>query len=419
MVLRSVILFQANKIIFPENREDRRSAECVKPTMLESIVQKRAGNLTRRDFLAVSTRCLWVLCASHLFGFPERCRAQSAEKGLIKAKLSPYFTRLDGGTIQCELCPRYCRIDHGKRGFCRVRENQQGQCYTLVYGNPCVIHVDPIERKPFFHVLPGTTSLSVATAGCNFDCKFCQTWEISQAAPEDVYSYDMPADRVIERAREMGVRSIAYTYVEPVIFSEYMLDLGPLAKRAGLLRVVHSNGFINPGPLHDLCGVLDAANIDLKGFTETFYRELCDGELAPVLETLKTLKQQGIHLEITNLVIPLRNDDMSLVSEMCLWIRKELGPDTPVHFSRFYPLHKLRNLPPTPVSTLERARAVALSAGLEYVYVGNVPGHEGENTFCPRCKRLLIQRTGYMIGEIFLKEGQCAYCGKPIPGIWG
>jgi pyruvate formate lyase activating enzyme len=390
----------------------------VKPIILESISQECVQNLARRDFLEFSTRCLWVFCAAHLFGLPERCRAQSAEKGLIKAKLSPYFTRLDGGTIRCELCPRHCRIDPGKRGFCRVRENQQGQCYTLVYGNPCVIHVDPIERKPFFHVLPGTTSLSLATAGCNFDCKFCQTWEISQASPKDVYSYDMPADRVIVKAAEMGVRFIAYTYVEPIIFCEYMLDIGPLAKRAGLLRVVHSNGFINPEPLRDLCGVLDAANIDLKGFTETFYRELCLGELTPVLETLKTLKQQRIHLEITNLAIPLKNDDMSLVREMCLWVRKELGADTPVHFSRFYPLHKLRNLPPTPVSTLEQARAVALSAGLEYVYIGNVPGHEGGNTFCPRCKRLIIQRTGYMIGEIHLKDGQCGYCGKPIPGIW-
>jgi len=182
--------------------------------------------------------------------------------------------------------------------------------------------------------------------------------------------------------------------------------------------VTHSNGFINPGPLKNLCKVLDAANIDLKGFTENFYHELCSGELTPVLETLKTLKKEKVHLEITNLIIPTKNDELSVLKEMCLWIKKELGADTPIHFSRFYPLYKLKALPPTPVSTLDKARAVALSAGLEYVYVGNIPGHVGENTFCPKCKKMIIQRTGYMVGEINLKDGKCRYCGKPIPGIW-
>ena len=197
-----------------------------------------------------------------------------------------------------------------------------------------------------------------------------------------------------------------------------MVDVGPCAKNEGLLSLVHSNGFINPGPLRNLCSSLDAANIDLKAFTDEFYRELCGGELDPVLETLKTLKQENIHVEITNLIIPTKNDDMSMVREMCLWVRAELGSDTPIHFSRFYPLYKLKNLPPTPVSTLEEARKVALSSGLEYVYIGNVPGHEGENTFCPRCKKMIIQRTGFMIGEVHLKGGKCKYCGKPIPGIW-
>ena len=182
--------------------------------------------------------------------------------------------------------------------------------------------------------------------------------------------------------------------------------------------MTHSNGFINQAPLKNLCKVLDAANIDLKGFTENFYRELCSGELTPVLETLKTLKQEKVHVEITNLVIPTKNDEISVMKEMCLWIKKELGADTPLHFSRFYPLYKLKTLPPTPVSTLDKARAVALSAGLEYVYVGNIPGHEGENTFCPKCKKMIIQRTGYMVGEINVKAGKCKYCGKPISGIW-
>jgi pyruvate formate lyase activating enzyme len=278
--------------------------------------------------------------------------------------------------------------------------------------------LDPIEKKPFFHVLPTTTSFSLATAGCNLQCKFCQNWEISQAFPEEVYNYEASPEMIVKKAKEMGAHSIAYTYVEPTIFYEYMIDISILAKKTGLLNVTHSNGFIHPGPLRNWCNVLDAANIDLKGFSETFYQELCGGQLSPVLQTLKTLKQEKVHLEITNLMIPTKNDEMPLVKEMCLWIKKELGPDTPIHFSRFYPLYKLKHLPPTPVSTLERAREMALSAGLEYVYIGNVPGHAGENTTCPKCKKIVLQRTGYMVRESHIKGGKCVHCGKPIPGIW-
>ena len=373
---------------------------------------------TKREFLRFCGTSLCILSATSLFSFPETSRAQMAKKGLIKTKLSPYFTPLEGGEIQCELCPHRCRVAKGKRGICRVRENRDGKYYSLVYGNPCAVHLDPIEKKPFSHVLPGTTSFSLATAGCNFQCKFCQNWEISQAFPEDIFSFEVSPELMVSRAKEIGARSIAYTYVEPTIFYEYMSDIGILAKKAGLLNVTHSNGFINPEPLKNLCKVLDAANIDLKGFTENFYRELCSGELNPVLETLKTLKKEKVHVEITNLIIPTKNDEISVLKEMCLWIRKELGPDTPIHFSRFYPLYKLKTLPPTPVSTLEKAREAAASAGLEYVYVGNIPGHTAENTFCPKCKKMVIQRTGYMVGEINLKDGKCKYCGKPIPGIW-
>ena len=374
--------------------------------------------MTKRDFLRFCGMNLCMFSAASVFCLPKISLAQPAKKGLIKTKLSPYFTSLEGGDIQCELCPHRCRVPKGKRGICRVRENRDGKYYSLVYGNPCAIHLDPIEKKPLFHVLPGTGSFSLATAGCNFQCKFCQNWEISQAFPEDVYSYDVPPEIIVKKAKEMGAHSIAYTYVEPMIFYEYMLDIGYLVKKAGLLNVTHSNGFVNPAPLRNLCKVLDAANIDLKGFSETFYREFCSGELTPVLETLKTLKQEKVHLEITNLMIPTKNDEMPVVRDMCLWVKKELGADTPIHFSRFYPLYKLKNLPPTPVSTLDKARAMALSAGLEYVYIGNIPSHEGENTFCPKCKKMIIQRTGYMVGEVHLKGGKCGYCGKPIPGIW-
>ena len=386
----------------------------------ENLMKAEASSdpgLTKRRFLRFCGASFCMLSAASLFGLP-KSRAQTATKGLIKTKLSPYFTPLDGGEIQCELCPHRCRVAKGKRGICKVRENRGGKYYSLVYGNPCARHIDPIEKKPFFHVLPGTTSFSLATAGCNFQCKFCQNWEISQAAPEDVYSQEFSPETVIQQAKETGTRSIASTYVEPTIFCEYMMDIGALVRKAGLLNVYHSNGFINPAPLNHLCKVLDAANIDLKGFTEDFYRDVCGGELHPVLETLKTLKREKVHLEITNLVIPTKNDELSVIKEMCLWIRRELGADTPIHFSRFYPLYKLKALPPTPVSTLEKARALAYSAGLEYVYIGNVPGHEGENTFCPSCKKKIIHRTGYIVGEVDLKAGKCKYCGKPIPGIW-
>jgi pyruvate formate lyase activating enzyme len=374
--------------------------------------------MTKREFLRFCGAGVCLVPAACLMGFPKTGRTQMSRKGLIKTKLASHFISLEGGEIQCALCPRHCRVPEGKRGYCRVRENRGGKYYSLVYGNPCAVHLDPIEKKPFFHVLPGTGSFSLATSGCNFECKFCQNWEISQASPEDLYNYDLPPELAVKKAKEMRARSVAYTYVEPVIFYEYMMDTGRLAKEEGLLNVFHSNGFIDPAPLRELCQILSAANIDLKAFTDSFYRKLCNGSLAPVLETLKTLKREKIHLEITNLIIPTENDQMEAVNEMCLWVKKELGADTPIHFSRFYPLYKLQNLPPTPVSTLEKARAIALSAGLEYVYIGNVPGHEGENTFCPNCHKKIIQRIGFMVGEMHLNKGKCGYCGKPIPGIW-
>lgn len=374
--------------------------------------------LTRRDFLKLCGTGFCAFSLTCLLGWPKLSYAQIVKKGFINTKLSPFYTSLNKKLIQCELCPRRCVVPKGKRGYCGVRENRGGKYYSLVYGNPCAFNLDPIEKKPLFHVLPSTTSLSIATVGCNFHCKFCQNWEISQSSPEDVYSYDVPPELVVQKAGEMGAHSVAYTYVEPTIFIEYMLDTAKLVRKAGLLNVMHSNGFINREPLEQLSTVLDAANIDLKSYSQEFYRELCEGHLHPVLETLKTLRKTGVHVEITNLVIPTQNDDMVMIKDMCLWIKDELGEDTPVHFARFYPLYKLKTLPPTPVSTLEKAKHVAGDAGLNYVYIGNVPGHEGENTFCPGCGKMIIQRAGYMVVEMHIRDGRCRYCGKPIPGIW-
>jgi pyruvate formate lyase activating enzyme len=378
-------------------------------------VGRIAPTFSRRRFLKAGA-CA-AICWSVL-GYPSAARAQKGKKGLLGQKVSPHYQPLKDGKIQCQLCPRECIVPRGGRGFCGVRENREGKYYSLVYGNPCAVHVDPVEKKPFYHLLPASTSFSIATAGCNFRCKFCQNWEISQVAPDDTFNYDLPPDGVVDLAKKAGSRSIAYTYVEPTIFYEYMLDTAKLARKEGLLNVYHSNGFINPGPLKELCKFLDGANVDLKGFTEDYYGGMSQGRLAPVLGTLKTLKTAGVHVEITNLVIPTQNDDPETVRKMCTWIKDELGPDTPVHFSRFYPLYKLRTLPPTPVPTLERNRKIATEVGLEYSYIGNVPGHEGEQTYCPGCKKLLIFRQGYSLGEINLNKGKCKFCGRLISGIW-
>jgi pyruvate formate lyase activating enzyme len=384
----------------------------------------KGNGMTRREFLGNCAKysLLFSSLASvpSLFGFVKGAGAFNIRRewGLIKTKLSPYYTPLEGKKIRCELCPRECVVSEGKRGYCEVRENRDGKYYSLVYGNPVTWHVDPIEKKPFFHVLPASASFSIATTGCNFDCKFCQNYEISQARPEETANFDMPPELVVAAAKKTGCRSIASTYVEPTVFYEYMYDIGVLAKKEGILNVCHSNGYINQKPLKTLCKVLDGACIDLKGFTEEYYRTLTEGRLQPVLDALKTLKAEGVHVEIVNLVVPTKNDSMEEIRQMCLWIREELGSDTPLHFSRFYPMYKLKNLPPTPVQALEEARKLAISVGLHYVYIGNVPGHEGENTYCPTCKKLLIQRIGYRILQNHLIGRKCPSCGHPQPGIW-
>jgi len=349
---------------------------------------------------------------------PSPARALGLQKGYLGRQISPFFTQLAGRRVRCDLCPRLCETGPGERGHCGVRENVDGRYYSLVYGNPCAVHVDPVEKKPFFHVLPASRSFSLATAGCNLNCKFCQNWEISQTRPEETSNYQMPPDEVLEHALQNQCQTIASTYVEPTIFIEYMLDIGRLARKRGLLKVMHSNGFINPVPLDELCSCLDAACIDLKGFSEDFYRDLTGGALAPVLETLRGLKRRNVHTEVVNLVIPGKNDNMEQVRAMCRWIKNELGPDVPLHFTRFWPLYKLKSLPPTPVATLEQARKTALEEGLSFVYIGNVPGHPGEHTSCPKCGAMLIQRLGYRVEVQNLKDGRCRQCGRVIPGIW-
>ncbi len=374
--------------------------------------------LTKREFLKAGVCGACAFGLAGYLGTTRTARGQVAEKGFIRARRSPWFTALENNRIRCDLCPRRCQLAPGHRGPCRVRENRGGQGYSLVYGNPCLIQMDPVERKPFFHVLPGTRALSVSTAGCNIECKFCEVWDMALVGPEDVHAYDVPPDMVVAHEQEAHARSISYAFGEPVIFYEYMDSIATRAKEAGLLNLLHTNGYISAEPLHALCDRLDAVNVDLKGFDPAFYRDVCDGELEPVLDTLRRLKAEGVPIEITNIIIPTLNDDLNMIREMCRWIVGELGPDVPVHFARFYPLYKLANLPSTPVRTLDRAREAAMEEGLRYVYVARVTGHEGENTFCPGCRKPVIERMGFVVEEIHLNDGQCAHCGTVISGRW-
>jgi len=340
------------------------------------------------------------------------------DAGAQLSKEALFYEKLNNKDLRCLLCPRECVIAPGKRGFCRVRQNSGGILYTLSYGKPVAMHIDPIEKKPLFHFLPGSSAFSIACAGCNLTCQFCQNWEISQAGPEKIsVSYIDPGD-LLNKVKESGIPAIAYTYTEPTVFYEYILDISRLAKAQGIRVVMHSNGYINEKPLRELAKYLDAANIDLKGFSDDYYSRIAQAGLAPVLRTLQVLKEEGVHLEITNLVLPGYNDNLDTIKKMCEWIKDNLGPDTPLHFSRFYPMYKLVALAPTPVETLEKARAVALACGLKYVYIGNVPGHDGENTYCPKCGKALIKRMGYVVSGNELKDGACGFCGEKIAGIW-
>jgi pyruvate formate lyase activating enzyme len=339
-------------------------------------------------------------------------------QGYIQRKLSPYFKPMENQMIRCWLCPHECEVGPGERGICGVRENIAGQYYSLVYGNPCAVQIDPIEKKPFYHVLPASRTFSLATAGCNLHCKFCQNWEISQARPDTTFNYKLSPDQAVSSAIMYNCSAIASTYVEPVIFMEYMLEIGGRVKSQPLLKVMHSNGYMNSKPLEHLCDVLDAACVDLKGFSEKYYQELTGGSLKPVLNTLKILKDRQVHTEIVNLLVPGKNDGMDQVGDMCRWICSELGPATPLHFSRFYPRYKLKSIPPTPVSTLEKARVIAIEEGLQFVYLGNVPEHHGGHTYCPNCGKMLIRRIGYQVEVLDLVDGACQSCGRNIPGIW-
>ena len=343
--------------------------------------------------------------------------AETKEDQFYKVE-ARYYKKIAHEEVECELCPRKCRVGDKERGYCGVRENQDGIYYTLVHSRPCALHADPIEKKPLFHYLPSSIAFSLATAGCNMNCKYCQNWDISQARPEQVRHFHLPPAEVVSNAAQRRCLSIAYTYSEPIVFYEYMIDTARAAKAAGIRNVMISAGYIQRKPLLELCQTMDAIKIDFKAFTEAFYKDICRAELKPVKEALVTIMGAGVWLELVYLVVPTLNDKDDEVRKMCAWIKSELGPDVPVHFTRFQPMYLLENLSATPTPTLERLRKIAMAEGLNWVYIGNVPGHEGENTNCRACGKTMVRRIGFVVLENRMKKGRCGDCGAPIPGVW-
>jgi pyruvate formate lyase activating enzyme len=379
------------------------------------MLKKESQRISKREFLR---RC--TLCAGGLALGAYRPNVFSISSNTDVGKFSKealfYSKTADG--LQCEKCPQGCLLNDGDVGFCRSRVVIDGKIYSIAYGNPCAVHIDPIEKKPFFHFLPTTHAFSIAAAGCNFRCLNCQNWQISQVSPKESDNVDLMPTEVVKACINSGSESIAYTYSEPTTFFEYAYDTAKLAREQKIHNLLKSNGFINEKPLRYLCKVLDAANIDLKIFDEETYKKLSSGKLAPVLRTLKVLREEGVWLEITNLVIPTWTDNFDTIKRMCEWLCANRLSDAPLHFSRFTPLYKLSQLPSTPTETLEKAHTIAKESGIKFVYLGNVAGHWTENTYCPKCKKTIVERRVFTILSNHIVKGKCKFCGERISGVW-
>lgn len=328
------------------------------------------------------------------------------------------YEKLEGKKVRCFLCAHHCQIKEGKRGICAVRKNMDGTLYSLVYGKVISMHVDPIEKKPLFHFLPSSTSFSISTVGCNFHCEHCQNYEISQypREHEDVAGHSVTPEDIVEAASRNGCESISYTYTEPTIFFEFAYDCAKLAYQKGIKNVFVSNGYTGPEATRMIAPYLGGNNIDLKG-NDDFYKKLCGARLEPVKDTIRLMKELGVWIEITTLIIPDYNDSDEDLQDIAAFI-SSVDPAIPWHVTQFYPTYKLTDKPRTPVGTLRRAREIGFRAGLKYVYEGNVPGEGGENTYCPSCRELLIRRFGFSIGEKKIRDGQCFNCGSAIEGVW-
>lgn len=366
---------------------------------------------SRRNFFKFG---ICAACAGFVGGFVERIAAGN----LPNPSKEAYYYHVEGDAALCDLCPNECIIRPGKTGDCRVRTNRDGKLYTNAYGNPCAIHVDPVEKKPLYHFQPGTRAFSIATAGCNFSCKNCQNWTISQSSPEETRNYDLPPASVVEAAEKYDCGSIAYTYSEPTVFYEYMVDTAARARKKDIKNLMITCGSIKEKPLRNLCKYIDAANVDIKSFDDEIYKKLNGGRLQPVLDAVKVMIEERVWVEITNLVVPTRTDDFEMIRKMCAWLAENGLSRNPLHFSRFTPTYKLARLYPTPIETLKKAREIAIEEGLKHVYVGNAPSLEADDTICPACSKAVIRRKGYRILENNLVNGKCKFCGEKINGVW-
>lgn len=331
-----------------------------------------------------------------------------------------WWESLPDGRLHCYLCPRHCHIGDGQAGFCYIRKNVDGRLYNLGYARPAAVQIDPIEKKPLNHFLPGTRVFSIGTAGCNMGCFFCQNWDISKSRADHVGSAHLDPEDAVAAAIEYGCPSIAFTYNEPTIWAEYAIDIARSAHEAGLKTVMVTNGYVTRDALFDIYRHIDAANVDLKAFTESFYAKTTLTHLAPVLETLKALRREtSVWIEITNLIIPVLNDAAEETRELCGWILDNLGDDVPLHFTAFHPDFKLRDKPNTPPETLHAARRIALEMGLKFVYEGNIYSG-GANTACPGCRRTLVRRWWHEVSDVHIsRSGLCEFCGERIPGFFG
>ncbi len=369
--------------------------------------------MNKREFLKQGLAATGAMAFYPLMGFA----GDASEKLWKWSKEGLFWSPTPRGT-KCLICPNECIIKEGESGTCRNRVNHEGKLYSIAYGNPCAVNIDPIEKKPLNHFLPGSKAFSIATAGCNLACMNCQNWTISQSSPKETHNFDLMPDRLIADTIANKCQSIAYTYSEPISYYEYTFDSAKLARQQGIKNVMVTAGYINEEPLRNLCKYIDAANVDLKSFSNDIYMKLSGGELQPILNTLKIMAEMGVWLEITNLVVPGWTDNMDMIKRMCHWLVDNGLANYPLHFSRFHPDYKLTQLSATPVAVLTQAREIALAAGIKYVYIGNVPGLEAQNTTCPKCGTTVVERRGYTILQENLKNGACKKCGEKIPGVW-